>query len=128
MPDLSVLQELAALLGVSVDTLLSGERTAMPDVFAPAVEDVSENTSASAFERKERLRFYQHKWLGEHKGYLSFWILLWCAALAAVIGLGKPALGGLLLLSGLWIYGHIRNRMMIYTEGHAFGNPGSPGA
>ena len=126
MPDLGVLQELAALLGVSVDTLLLGERSAAPDVFAPAVEGVSENTSASTFERKEKLRFYQRKWLREHKGYLAFWILLWCAAPAAVIWLGRPVLGGLLPLFGLWIYGHIRNRMMIYAEGHVFGNPGSP--
>ena len=127
MPDLGVLQELAAFLGVSVDTLLSGEKPAMPDVFVPAAGNVSENMSASAFERKEKLRFYQRKWLREHKGYLTFWILLWCAALAVVIGLGKPVLGGFLPLLGLWIYGHIRNRMMIYAEGHVFGNPGSPG-
>jgi len=120
MPDLSLLQPLAAQLGVSVNELLSGERLDDPAHFAQkADENLVQALSASAFTWRDRLAFYKKKWCRDHIGLILCCVLLWCAALALCV-IYQPLLLALLPLPTLFLYGALRNQMMIYAESRAF--------
>lgn len=122
MPDIDKLQDLSRLLGVSVNELLQGERIEDTRLFVQkADENLVEALAAnSAFGLQDRIAFFKRKWLKEHKGYLTFWIVIWLACFAVCLFIRKAFVFGLLPLLALIIYGHVRNQMMIYVEQRAF--------
>ena len=118
MPDIDKLQDLSALLGISVNELLAGERIEDTADFqkqadANLVTALSEN---SAFGLQDRIAYYKRKWIRDHRAWIGFWCILWGLLCFAAFYLKKP----LLPVSGLIIYGCLRNRMMIYVEERAF--------
>lgn len=122
MPDIDKLQELSTYLGVSVNELLSGEKMESADDFikkadANLVEALSVN---NAFSLQEKIHYYKRKWLKEHKSYIVMWVVVWFALLVASIVLKHPIEYVVGPLTGLIIYGYVRNKMMIYVESHAF--------
>lgn len=122
MPDIDKLQELSTCLGVSVNELLSGEKMESADDFikkadANLVEALSVN---NAFSLQEKIHYYKRKWLKEHKSYIVMWVVVWFALLVASIVLKHPIEYVVGPLTGLIIYGYVRNKMMIYVESHAF--------
>jgi len=122
MPDIDKLQELSAVLGISVNELLAGER--MEDA-AAFVKKADENLIAvlskeSTFGLQDRIAYFKRKWLREHKALIFFGAILWCILFAAGVWTRQPIVFALLPLAGLLIYGYIRNQMMIYVEDRAF--------
>lgn len=122
MPDIDKLQELSTFLGVSVNELLSGEKIESADEFVKKADAnlVEVLNLHSAFSLQEKITFYKRKWLKEHKSYIVMWVLVWLALLVASIFLKHPIEYVVGPLAGLIIYGYVRNKMMIYVEGHAF--------
>ena len=122
MPDLDKLQELSAILGISINELLAGER--MEDA-ASFVKKADENLVAvlskdSTFGLQDRITYFKRKWLKEHKALILSGVILWCILFAAGIYMKQPIVLSLLPIAGLIIYGYIRNQMMIYVEDRAF--------
>lgn len=122
MPDIDKLQDLSAILGISINELLAGERIEDPAIF---VQQADENLVAvlskdSTFGLQDRIAYYKRKWLKEHKALILFGIILWCVLLIAGVYMKQPIVFGLLPIIGLIIYGYIRNQMMIYVEDRAF--------
>lgn len=122
MPDLDKLQDLSAFLGVSVNELLSGERI---EDAANFVKKADENLIAalsqdSSFGLQDRIAFFKHKWLREHKALIIFAVILWSALLAIGIYSKEPITFAVLPIVGLTFYCYIRNQMMIYVEDRAY--------
>ena len=122
MPDIDKLQELSAILGISVNELLAGERIEDPANFVRQADEnlVAVLSKESTFGLQDRIAYYKCKWLKEHKALLLLGVILWCVLLIVGICVKQPIVLGLLSIIGLIIYGYIRNQMMIYVEDRAF--------
>lgn len=123
MPDIDKLQALSVILGISINELLAGKQIENVTVFA---KESHENLAAvlsrgSAFSLQDRIAYFKHKWIREHKALIIVGIILWCVLLAFGIYMKQPIVLGSLPIAGLLIYAYIRNQMMIYVEGRAFG-------
>ncbi len=122
MPDVDKLLELAGILGVSVNELLSGERLETPELAAERAEEnlVSVLSESETFGLSDRIEFFRHKWLREHRLSIAAAVILYLAAVTAlVVWLGSAALAAC-AAPGLGLYLFMRNRMMIYVEARAF--------
>ena len=122
MPDIDKLQPLSAILGISINELLAGERI---DVVTNFVKKADENlisvlSNDPTFGLQDRIAYFKRKWLKEHKALILSGAILWCILFAVGICMKQPIVFALLPIAGLVIYGCIRNQMMIYVEDRAF--------
>ncbi len=123
MPDVDKLLELSGLLGVSVNELLSGERLKDRETL---IKKADENLTAAlrgsvTFGLADRVAYFRHKWLTEHRFDIGIAVFLY---LAAVIALGiwaRPLLPLGCVALGVGAYLLLRNRLMAYVEERAFG-------
>jgi len=122
MPDIDKLQELSAVLGISINELLAGGRIVDPDVFRKQAEDnlVKVMSEPSAFGLDDRIGYFKHKWLRDHRGLIVLWVVALLVLSIFVWLRRQPVLAALLPVAGLVVYGHLRNQMMIYVEDRAF--------
>lgn len=121
MPDIDKLQELSLILGVSVNELLSGERIEETSQLKKAADEnlLSALSVDSCFCLHDRICYFKKKWLREHRALTAI-----CIAIGGVLCLAgiywRPMVLAFLPLAGVTVYGCLRNRMMAYTERHAF--------
>ena len=122
MPDIDKLQELSAILGISINELLAGEKIEDPTDFVKKADEtlIAVLSTDSAFGLQDRIFYFKRKWLKEHKSMIGFWMILWCIFSAVGIYFKKTIVLALLPIIGLILYGCIRNQMMIYVEDRAF--------
>lgn len=122
MPDIDKLQELSAILGISINELLAGERIEDAASFVKKADDnlVAVLSNEPIFVLPDRIAYFRHKWLKEHKSLVLSGVILWCIFVTVGIYMKQPIVLSLLPIAGLAIYGYIRNQMMIYIEDHAF--------
>ena len=122
MPDIDKLQQLSAILGISINELLAGEQIEDAVDFVKMADEnlVAVLSSDSTFGLQDRIAYFRHKWLKEHKALILSGIILWCILFTVGIYMKQPIILGLLPIAGLIIYGYIRNQMMIYVEDRAF--------
>lgn len=124
MPDIDKLQELSAILGISINELLAGERIEDAASFLKKADEnlITVLSNNSVFGLQDRIAYFKRKWLKEHKASILSGIILWCILFAVGISMKQPFMLALLPIVGLVIYGYLRNRMMIYVEDRAFGH------
>ncbi len=122
MPDIDKLQELSAILGISINELLAGERIEDAASFVKKADEnlISVLSNDSTFGLQDRIAYFKRKWLKEHKALILSGAILWCIFFAAGICMKQPIVFALLPIAGVVIYGYIRNQMMIYVEDRAF--------
>lgn len=122
MPDVDKLLELSGLLGVSVNELLSGERLEDREtLIKKADENLTEALRGSvAFGLADRVAYFKHKWLREHRFDMGLAVLLYLAAVTALGFWAKPLLPVGCAVLGIGAYLIMRNRMMAYVEERAF--------
>lgn len=122
MPDIDKLQELSAVLGISINELLAEEKIADAASFVKKADEniVAVLSNDSSFGLQDRIAYFKSKWLREHKALMLFWVIVWCVACFWGIYTRQQIIVALLPVAGLVIYGYIRNQMMIYVENHAY--------
>ena len=122
MPDIDKLQVLSAILGISINELLAGERIEDAASFVKKADEnlVAVLSNDSTFGLQDRIAYFKRKWLKEHKALILSGVILWCILFAVGICMKQPIIFALLPVVGLVIYGYIRNQMMIYVEDRAF--------
>ena len=122
MPDIDKLQELSAILGISINELLAGERIEDVTNFVKKADEnlISVLSNDSTFGLQDRIAYFKRKWFKEHKALILSGAILWCILFAVGICTKQPIVFALLPIAGLVIYGYIRNQMMIYVEDRAF--------
>ena len=122
MPDIDKLQELSAILGISINELLAGERIEDIASFAKKADEnlVTVLSRDSTFGLQDRVAYFKRKWIKEHKALIVSGTVLWCILFVVGMCMKQPIVLALLPIFGLAIYGYIRNQMMIYVEDRAF--------
>lgn len=122
MPDIGKLQDLSAILGISINELLAGERIEDAASFVKKADEnlISILSNDSTFGLQDRIAYFKRKWLKEHKALILSGAILWCILFAVGICMKQPIVFALLPIAGLVIYAYIRNQMMIYVEDRAF--------
>lgn len=122
MPDIDKLQELSSVLDIRVNELLAGEKIEDTEEFIKKADEnlVQALTESNTFGLQEKIDFYKKKWIKEHRGYIIAWIIMFVVFLGLAVYMKNPILAAGIPLIAIFIYGYIRNRMMIYVESHAF--------
>jgi len=122
MPDIDKLRKLSAVLDVSINELLAGERIEDTPSFIKKADEnlITILSKDSTFGLQDRIAFFKSKWIKDHKALIVLWVFLWGALCYAAIYMEQPIVVALLPIAGLIIYGHVRNQMMIYVEDRAF--------
>ena len=122
MPDIDKLQQLSAILGISINELLAGERIEDVTNFVKKADEnlIAVLSNDSTFGLQDRIAYFKRKWLKEHKALILSGAILWCVLFAVGICMKQPIVFALLPIAGLVIYGYIRNQMLIYVEDRAF--------
>ncbi len=122
MPDIDKLQELSAILGISINELLAGEQIKDASSFIKKADEnlVAILSKDSTFGLQDRIAYFKRKWIKDHKTLIAFWAFVWGSLCFVAIYLKQPIVAALLPIGGLIIYGHVRNQMMIYVEDRAF--------
>lgn len=126
MPDVDKLLELAGLLGISVNELLFGERL---ETREKLVKRADENLAAALrssdiFGLADRVEYFKHKWLVEHRFDMGLAVVLYAAAVATLGIWAKPLVLGAGVALGIGITCFMRNKMMTYVEKRAFEGSG----
>jgi len=122
MPDIDKLRKLSAVLDVSINELLAGERIEDTPSFIKKADEnlITILSKDSTFGLQDRIAFFKSKWIKDHKALIVLWVFLWGALCYAAIYMEQPIVVALLPIAGFLIYGHVRNQMMIYVEDRAF--------
>lgn len=122
MPDIDKLQDLSAVLDVSINELLAGERIGDAAIFRKQADEniVKVLAQPSAFGLQDRIDYFKRKWLRDHRGLIALWALALLVLCVFVWLRRQPVLAALIPVAGLAVYAHLRNQMMIYVEDRAF--------
>ena len=121
MPPVEMLLALSELYGLSINELVAGERLS-PE----ALPQVAEENLASAlkeqeeFQLSEKRRFWQEKWLQEHRWAIAVLVGVFCSVTLffAFIRRTDPVAILALIAVGLTVF--LRNRRDIYVEHHLY--------
>jgi len=118
MPDIELLPLIASEFGITVDELLSGERSAVP---AKAEGKSAKSQTSSRFSVEEQKKYLKRKWRREHVFLYAVFAVIFISAAVILIAVGKPWLmiptAPVILLL---FYGWQNNRMMTYVEDHIY--------
>lgn len=122
MPDIDKLQELAQILNVSINELLSGEKITDPSEF---IKEADKNiiyamSEKSAFDLKDRIVFFKQKWRKEHMSLIILLSVVFIAVVIIAIIVKKILVNVLIPICGFTNYIYMYNRMMAYVEQKAF--------
>jgi len=125
LPSAEALQAMSELFGVSISEILSGKKLTGEEYRAAAEENLRQTVRTSDFSLKEKMDFYQKKWLKEHVAAMCCWGI--CIAGAWLTGIVCKNV--LLTVAGviLFVLGHAwrNNAMMTYVERKAFDETGN---
>lgn len=119
MPDISTLESLSGLFGLSIDDILScripEKRETQELTNSDTAADVPAEDSKT-FTKEEKLAFFKKKWLHEHMALI---VLAWgCFIVFAlyVFANARPILAAFTPLIGGGIYAYVNNKMCAYAE------------
>lgn len=125
MPDIEMLEALAATFSVTVDEIIAGEnkinaRGVVGDVNINA-DDASakpdtDDTAPSAFTVGDRAAYFKRKWLRDHIAFIvTVYVVIAAVGIFAVLRVGTVA-AVLMTLASAAAAVYFRNSMMAYVE------------
>ncbi|MGM9878202.1 MAG: helix-turn-helix domain-containing protein [Bacilli bacterium] len=122
LPDVSIMQELCALLDITLNELFIGEKILDKEYKKIADNNLLNALENSSFTLKEKIAFYKKKWLKEHISKIVLCIISWIILIVAlkfqnVEGFVIGTISGLL---AMLFYIILYNQMMIYVENNAY--------
>ena len=122
LPDVSIMQELCKILGITLNELFIGE-----NIIEEKYKEVADNNLLNALENssftlKEKIDFYKKKWKKEHISKMILCLISWLILIAAlkfqnVEGYIIGTIAGML---AVLFYIVLYNQMMIYVENNAY--------
>lgn len=123
LPPVEMLQMLSSTYSVSINELLSGERLSKDSYRTKAEENLKTVISNSVFCLNDKITYFKNKWKKDN----LFYIILSAITLIGLAVLGfclDNVLQIIALIAAPALYMFFHNKMMIYVEGHIFGNQG----
>lgn len=121
MPPVEMLLALSELYGLSINELVAGERLS-PE----ALPQVAEENLASAlkeqeeFQLSEKRRFWQEKWLREHRWSIAVLVGVFCSVTLYFAYIRRTDLVAILALITVGLTVFLRNRRDSYVEHHLY--------
>ena len=122
LPDVSIMQELCKILGITLNELFIGE-----NIIEEKYKEVADNNLLNALENssftlKEKIDFYKKKWKKEHISKMILCLISWLILIVAlkfqnVEGYIIGTIAGMLVVL---FYIVLYNQMMIYVENNAY--------
>lgn len=122
LPDVSIMQELCKILGITLNELFIGE-----NIIEEKYKEVADNNLLNALENssftlKEKIDFYKKKWKKEHISKMILCLISWLILIVAlkfqnVEGYIIGTIAGML---AVLFYIVLYNQMMIYVENNAY--------
>ena len=121
MPPVEMLMALSELYGLTVNELVAGERLA-PEALPQAAE---ENLTAALkeqeeFQLNEKKRFWQEKWLREHRWAIAVLVGVFCGVTVFFAYIRRTDLVAILALIAIGLTVFLRNRRDSYVEHHLY--------
>jgi len=121
MPPVDMLMELSALYGLTINELVAGERLT-PEALPQAAE---ENLTAALkeqeeFQLSEKKRFWQEKWLQEHRWAIAGLVGVFCSVTLIFAFIRRTDLIAILALIAIGLTVFLRNRRDGYVEHHLY--------
>jgi len=121
MPPVEMLMALSELYGLTVNELVAGERLA-PEALPQAAE---ENLTAALkeqeeFQLNEKKRFWQEKWLREHRWAIAALVGVLCGVTVFFAFIRRADMVAILALIAIGLTVFLRNRRDGYVEHHLY--------
>ncbi len=121
MPPVDMLLALSEMYGLSINELVAGERLS-PEALPQAAE---ENLTAALKEQEgflfsERKRFWQEKWLREHRWSIAGLVGVFCSVTLFFAFIQRTDLVAILALITIGLTVFLRNRRDDYVEHHLY--------
>lgn len=125
LPPVEMLQLLSDMYGITINEILSGERLSEKEYRQKAEENIKSALKESAFTLKEKIEFYEKKWMQDH--FMSdivgsILVLLGIIVLNVLV----EDFGGVIGFAiGIFLYILRSNEKKAYIEEHAFDGSGN---
>lgn len=122
LPDIEMMQLLSKEFNVSINELISGEKLIAENYREKAEENLIEALENSSFTLKDKIAFYEKKWLKEHVSSIVLNIVAWIAVIIALIFQHAEGylIGTVASMLAFFFYAVRRNQMMIYIEDRVY--------
>lgn len=122
LPDIEMMQLLSKEFNVSINELISGEKLIAENYREKAEENLIEALENSSFTLKDKIAFYEKKWLKEHVSSIVLNIVAWIAVIIALIFQHAEGylIGTVASMLAFFFYAVRRNQMMIYVEDRVY--------
>lgn len=122
LPDVSIMQELCKILGITLNELFVGEKISDEQYKEVADNNLLDALKNSSFTLKEKIEFYKTKWKKEH---ISKFILCFISWLVLIVALKFQnvdfyIIGTVAGMLAILFYIILYNQMMIYVENSAY--------
>lgn len=117
-----MMQLLSKEFDVSINELISGEKLIEENYREKAEENLIEALENSSFTLKDKIAFYEKKWLKEHVSSIVLNIVAWIAVIIALIFQHAEGylIGTVASMLAFFFYAVRRNQMMIYIEDRVY--------
>ena len=117
-----MMQLLSKEFDVSINELISGEKLIEENYKEKAEENLIEALENSSFTLKDKIAFYEKKWLKEHVSSIVLNIVAWIAVIIALIFQHAEGylIGTVASMLAFFFYAVRRNQMMIYIEDRVY--------
>ena len=116
LPPADALLAMSSLFDVSINEILTGKRLTAEEYKETAETNLAKAISESSFTIKEKLEYYQKKWLKDHIAVMVCFGVCILALLIAGLVLHESLIGYLAMLLLVLAHGWRNNAMMAYAE------------
>ncbi len=121
MPPVEMLLALSELYGVSMNELVCGERLTPEELPAKAEENLAAVMKENAtFHFHERKKFWQEKWLTDHRWSIAMLVGMFCGSTLLSIGIRRTDMTAVIALISMGLAVFLRNRRDDYVEHHLY--------
>lgn len=125
LPPADALMSMSELFSVSVNEILSGRRLSNQEYKDAAEENLVQSIKTSSFGLKDKIEFFNKKWLKEHIAIMFFIGICIVAVLIAGIVTKNTILVSITPLLVFIAHAWRNNTMMAYVENNAYDGTGS---
>lgn len=122
LPNVSIMQELCKILGITLNELFIGE-----NIIDEKYKEVADNNLLNALENssftlKEKIEFYKKKWRKEHISKMVLCFISWIVLIIVLKfkNVESYIIGTIAVMLSVLFYIVLYNQMMIYVENNAY--------
>ena len=122
LPDVSTMQELCRILGITLNELFIGDKIIDEKYKEVADDNLLNALENSSFTLKEKIYFYKNKWKKEHISKMVLCFISWIILIVALKfqNVEFYIIGTIAGMLSVLFYIVLYNQMMIYVENNAY--------